>query len=513
MVGGSRNIRDSREDDRICGDYYITRVLGRGSYGMVSLVLGPNGQAHAAKKSLATITLPTSGDKIPFIDFYTEVDLLLRFDHPNLMTADAYFYSPKETCAILPVASSDLAKWIETGAPLKDRLKVLQGCCRGLAYLHANGVIHQDIKPANILMEGSTPKISDFGASATTLGRKLPYTHEIVTSWWRPPELFYESTGTYEYSYEVDVWSMLVVASELVFGLIPVGRYYLDHNGNPLEGEAVAKKIAETGGYVPPRYNVSLTPRESVEARIARKGDADASSRHSSFAKWLSDAMAASPKNRPDASKFYARVAKETGTRAVAKERIAFHPAEVAYRNSFNEESRAMGVKFIREEVEGRTFLLAIDIFDRASTVVNDTLDDIDQNAGVAVFLALVISGEVTVLREMAHFDVGGFASHLEKVLKALKFHIYRPDMVSTAGLSPGTAIKLAMENLSPSTVEKTVSSAPKTKRRGSPGVRAAPSSDKEPEERDLSPRRPVGNRGWWSRMTATPTETPVLMF
>ncbi len=61
----------------------------------------------------------------------------------------------------------------------------------GIAYLHENWILHRDIKTSNILYnKRGELKICDFGL-ARQYGEPLrPYTAQVVTQWYRPPELF-----------------------------------------------------------------------------------------------------------------------------------------------------------------------------------------------------------------------------------------------------------------------------------------------------------------------------------
>lgn len=86
----------------------------------------------------------------------------------------------------------------------------------GLRYCHAHSVMHRDLKPQNILVSNKNiVKLADFG-----LGRvfSLPvgkYTHEVVTPWYRAPEVL---LGTRCYSTGIDVWSVGCILAEMVTG-------------------------------------------------------------------------------------------------------------------------------------------------------------------------------------------------------------------------------------------------------------------------------------------------------
>lgn len=60
----------------------------------------------------------------------------------------------------------------------------------GLAYCHARRVIHRDLKPQNLLIDKSgNLKLADFGLARAFLLPIRTYTHEVVTLWYRAPEI------------------------------------------------------------------------------------------------------------------------------------------------------------------------------------------------------------------------------------------------------------------------------------------------------------------------------------
>jgi serine/threonine protein kinase len=92
----------------------------------------------------------------------------------------------------------------------------------GLAFLHSRGVVHGDIKPANILLtanrEGesfSLPKIADFGAVSRNCPRNIPRGH-LGTPAFQPPE------ETYQHGPESDIWALGCMIHEMVLGRLPV---------------------------------------------------------------------------------------------------------------------------------------------------------------------------------------------------------------------------------------------------------------------------------------------------
>lgn len=87
----------------------------------------------------------------------------------------------------------------------------------GLEHCHSRGIMHRDIKGANLLVNNDgILKIADFGlANFSNLGGKHPLTSRVVTLWYRPPELLLGST---DYGASVDLWSVGCVCAELLLG-------------------------------------------------------------------------------------------------------------------------------------------------------------------------------------------------------------------------------------------------------------------------------------------------------
>jgi serine/threonine protein kinase len=87
----------------------------------------------------------------------------------------------------------------------------------GLAHMHAKGWVHRDLKPTNILVtSGNLIKIADFGLSRNIgIGKKSFSTYQVVTQWYRAPELIFADPSS---GCAVDIWAAGCILAELMTG-------------------------------------------------------------------------------------------------------------------------------------------------------------------------------------------------------------------------------------------------------------------------------------------------------
>lgn len=91
--------------------------------------------------------------------------------------------------------------------------KYLYQMLSGIADCHMKRIIHRDLKPANILIDRSDNlKIADFGLARTFSLPVRPYSQEVVTLWYRAPEIL---LGSVEYSTPIDIWAIGCIFAEM----------------------------------------------------------------------------------------------------------------------------------------------------------------------------------------------------------------------------------------------------------------------------------------------------------
>ncbi|KAI9207377.1 kinase-like domain-containing protein [Polychytrium aggregatum] len=194
------------------------KVIGNGSFGVVfQAKLVDSGDQTAIKKVLQDKRFKNR-----------ELQIMRLVDHPNIVALKAFFYSNGDkkdevflnlVLEFIPEtiyrASRHYAKIKQTMPMLCIKLYMYQ-MFRSLAYIHALGICHRDIKPQNLLLDPTSGvlKLCDFG-SAKILVAGEPNVSYICSRYYRAPELIFGSTG---YVVNIDVWSAGCVMAELMLG-------------------------------------------------------------------------------------------------------------------------------------------------------------------------------------------------------------------------------------------------------------------------------------------------------
>lgn len=135
-------------------------------------------------------------------------------EHQNLI--DVYA-GPNNVNMVIEYCITDLEEVIRDRSILLTPNEVK--CClkmilEGIAACHDKYVLHRDLKPSNILVGSDGQlKIADFGLARLHASPKARLTHQVITRWYRPPELLYAARS---YGPSADMWSVGCIFAELM---------------------------------------------------------------------------------------------------------------------------------------------------------------------------------------------------------------------------------------------------------------------------------------------------------
>jgi len=195
-------------------DFLKIEKIGEGTYGVV--FKGKNkktGEIVAMKK----IRLESEEEGVPSTAI-REVSLLKELNHPNIVRLQDVIMQESRLYLIFEFLTMDLKKYLDT-IPQKEfcnpnlvksyTYQILQA----MLFCHQRRVLHRDLKPQNLLIDkNGAIKLADFGLARAFGIPVRVYTHEVVTLWYRAPEILLGST---KYSCPVDMWSIGCIFAEM----------------------------------------------------------------------------------------------------------------------------------------------------------------------------------------------------------------------------------------------------------------------------------------------------------
>lgn len=195
--------------------YQRIEKIGEGTYGVVYKAkdLTNNNRIVAMKK----IRLEQEDEGVPSTAI-REISLLKEMNDPNIVKLLDIIAEGHKVYLVFEFLDLDLKKYMEAipaGMGLGEDMvkRFMLQLVSGVKYCHSHRILHRDLKPQNLLIdkEGNL-KLADFGL-ARAFGVPLrTYTHEVVTLWYRSPEIL---LGGKQYSTGVDMWSVGCIFAEM----------------------------------------------------------------------------------------------------------------------------------------------------------------------------------------------------------------------------------------------------------------------------------------------------------
>nr|XP_029118452.1 cyclin-dependent kinase G-2 isoform X2 [Elaeis guineensis] len=203
------------EGCRSVDEFERLNKIDEGTYGVVYRAKDKKtGEVVALKK----VKMEKEREGFPLTSL-REINILLSFHHPSIVDVKEVVVgsSLDSIFMVMEYMEHDLKGLMET---MKQPFSQSEVKClmlqllEGVKYLHDNWVLHRDLKTSNLLLNNRGElKICDFGLSRQYGSPLKPYTHLVVTLWYRAPELL---LGAKEYSTAIDMWSLGCIMAELL---------------------------------------------------------------------------------------------------------------------------------------------------------------------------------------------------------------------------------------------------------------------------------------------------------
>ena len=239
-------------------DFQIMKILGRGSFGKVSLVqYKPTGEYYAMKSLKKDVLL----DQDQVESTILEKKILQSLDHPFLVGMIFCFQTVERIYFVMPfIRGGELFQHLRTCRYFPEDKVRFYAASIGLAldYLHSKGIIYRDIKPENILIgEDGYLKLIDFGMA------KILQNDEKATSFCGTPEYLAPEIITGEgHNKAADWWSYGILIFEMLCGIPP---FYCDNN------EKMYELIMHAELRFPKKIQVSDNAKDLLKKLLVKK--------------------------------------------------------------------------------------------------------------------------------------------------------------------------------------------------------------------------------------------------
>jgi hypothetical protein len=200
------------------GQYEVQDFIGQGAMGLVYRAYHPDLERTGAVKVMQAIT----PDADSVARFRHEAQAIAKMRHPNIVDVyDFGEYQGTPYMIVEYVPGGSLATRMAHGRLNRSTaLKYLHGIARGLDYAHQHGVVHRDVKPANVLLTvEDEPVLADFGLAKLLQGSSLKSMTGVTTG--TPAYMAPEQVAGRQVGPAADRYSLATIAYEMLTGVIP----------------------------------------------------------------------------------------------------------------------------------------------------------------------------------------------------------------------------------------------------------------------------------------------------
>ncbi|OHW96394.1 Negative regulator of the PHO system [Colletotrichum shisoi] len=150
-----------------------------------------------------------------------EISLMKELKHENIVALHDVIHTENKLMLVFEYMDGDLKKYMDThgdrGALKPHQIKsFMYQLLRGIDFCHQNRVLHRDLKPQNLLINGKGQlKLGDFGLARAFGIPVNTFSNEVVTLWYRAPDVL---LGSRTYNTSIDIWSAGCIMAEMYTG-------------------------------------------------------------------------------------------------------------------------------------------------------------------------------------------------------------------------------------------------------------------------------------------------------
>mmetsp|Transcript_24475 Transcript_24475/g.33737 ORF Transcript_24475/g.33737 Transcript_24475/m.33737 type:complete len:326 (+) Transcript_24475:157-1134(+) len=198
----------------VADDYEILGELGRGAFSVVYKARNTRTRDVVALKEV-TLSNGLSSTIL------REIALLKDLSHDNIIKLRDVLRRGFEMQLVFDFLDSDLRVYMDNTPNFTEDQSLIKSflyqTLSGVKFCHSRSVLHRDLKPQNLLIDHQTRtvKLADFNLARVFRDPNQAFSHNIVTLWYRAPELL---LGCTHYSTPIDIWSVGCIFAEMILG-------------------------------------------------------------------------------------------------------------------------------------------------------------------------------------------------------------------------------------------------------------------------------------------------------